>query len=130
MDFDLKDLNPGVEFLFDENDPEKGSVTLRACPQEKLSAIEKITDTVKVKFRRGQKYDVTKRNDKKYDSLFWDYIIVDWSGVTDKGKKMICNAANKVKLMNRSVYFSGFVADCLEQLGEAQIKKQKETEKN
>jgi hypothetical protein len=130
MDFNLNDLNPGAEFFFDEKDKSKGSVTLRACPPDAMKKITKITDSIKIKYHRGQRHEVAKRDEKKFDKLFWDYVILDWQGVTDNGKPLKCNVANKVKLVCGSVVFAEFVADSLEQLGFDQVEKNKAAEKN
>ena len=130
MDFNLEELNPGVTFFFDDPDESKGSVTLRVCPPDELTRIEKITDEVKVKYRRGQRHEYKERDDKKFDLMLWDYTIVDWSGVTANQTPLACTDENKQRLMGGSAWFAGFVADKLEVLGEIQAKRDKDREKN
>jgi hypothetical protein len=130
MDFNLDELNPGVEFFFDDNNVSKGSVTLRVCPPDELTRIEKITDEVKVKYRRGQRHEYKVRDEKKFDLMLWDYTIVAWSGVTANKAPLECTAENKQRLMGGSAWFAGFVADRLEVLGEIQAKQDKAREKN
>jgi len=117
MKFNTKDLNPGTWFYFNEEKPKEGGVCLRRMNAKESKRIEKITDSIKVEFRKRQRCEVIKRDDKKHDLLFWDYCIPEWKCVEDAdGNPIEPTPENKVMLMHGSPGFSNFVADSLEEL--------------
>ena len=130
MEFNLDDLNPGVKFFFDDASPEKGSVTLRACPGDIMADIEKKTTVKRIEYKRGQRFEVVDKKENKWRELFYDYVIVDWENVTAKGEPLECTKENKVMLMGKSPVFSVFVADRLEKLNNELIDRAEDAEKN
>lgn len=130
MDFNLDNLNPGATFYFDDADPKRGSVTLRACPADVSSDMEKKTTTRRIEYKRGQRFEVVDRREEKWKELFYDYVIVGWEDVKANGKPLECNAANKLTLMGKSPVFATFVADCLEKLNNNMLERKELVEKN
>lgn len=131
MRFNTKELNPGVWFYFDEDAPEEGGVCLRRVTSDKMAEIHKKTRSVKIEFRRGRRYEVVERDEKKEDLLLWDYCIADWQTVEDDdGNPIEATAENKALLMGGSPAFAGFVADCLEKLDKDFAEREEEATKN
>lgn len=130
MNFDLDNLNPGAVFYFDDSTPEKGSVTLRACPADVLSDMEKKTTTRRVEYKRGQRFEVVDRREDRWKELFYDYVIVGWENIKANGQPLECNAENKLKLMGQSPAFAAFVADSLEKLNNDIVDRKELVEKN
>lgn len=120
MKLNLSELNPAVFFPFDEDDEDnKGGVYLRLATGEILEKIRKKTTKKKVEFRRGQRFEVEETNDAKHSELLWDYVIHDWKGLEDEnGDEIPCTTENKAMLMKKSVKFSGFIGNCVEQLND------------
>ena len=129
MDFDFDNLNPSARFFFNDVDEKQGFVDLRVVPPDKLEEINKQTNSVKVEYKRGGRFEVPKHNKELWNKLFWDYVITAWK-VTNKGKTVDCTADNKVFLMGQSVKFAGFVSDKLEILSADQDEKSIDTAKN
>jgi len=120
MKFDLSDLNPGVEFAWED----EAKITLRTCNSEKLLEITKQTTKKKVDFRQGVRVTWEETDESKQRQLIWDYCICSWSGIVDKdGNQIECSTANKMKLMNGSVKFARFVTKCLDDLN-AQLREE------
>ena len=119
MKLNLKDLNPGTWFKFDENDPESGSICLRVLNMEKLAEVRDRTVTTKVDYRGANRYESQKHNTGLRDSIIWDYCIVGWEGLVDDDENetpIPCNTEMKFKLMNGHVGFAAFVESCMEKL--------------
>jgi len=131
MRFNLKDLNPGTVFLFNDDKPEEGSVTLRLCNGQALTDIRKQTVKKRYEYKRGARMEVEDFNDELHSELLWDYAIVDWSGVEDeKGKPIPCTRENKALLMRGSPVFSRLVGNYLDRLGEEEAAHAEAVEKN
>lgn len=131
MQIDLNNLNPGVFFPFDPTIKDSGGVTLRPCDGEALRKIEKKITTKRTEFRRGRAYDVVKTNDELRDDLIWDFSIVSWEKLLDTdGKEIPCDLKHKRALMLGSVWFAGFVGECMEQLNKASSELRELQEKN
>jgi len=130
MDFNLEDLNPGVTFYFDDAEPEKGSVTLRACPGDVMADIEKKTTTKRVEYKRGQRFEVVDKKEDKWRELFYDYVILGWENISANGAPLECTKENKLTLMGQSPVFAVFVADRLEKLNNELIDRAEAAEKN
>lgn len=128
MKFDLENLNPGVFFPFEDSE---GGITIRLASGEALNDIDKKCVKKKVEYRKGQRYEVVNVNDEKRSTLLWDYVIVDWEGVTDlEGNPIPCTQENKHRLMIGSTRFSNFVSKCVENLAEDIEEIEEELEKN
>jgi len=131
MKIDLDNLNPGVFFLFDEDNEKEGGATIRLANGEILSKIDEKCITKKTKMTRRGSVEEVKENKDLRNEMLWDYVIVDWKGVEDlKGKEIPCTKANKVKLMKGSVKFSSFVGNCIDQLNEDFESYEEDLEKN
>jgi hypothetical protein len=118
MKFNLKDLNPGAKFYFDENDPAKGSITLRALNMEALDAIRAKTTKRRVEYVHGRRHEVVEPDESIMRAdLTWAYVIQDWEGIEDEnGQPIPCTDENKAALMRGSLVFFRIVSDFLEQL--------------
>ena len=116
--FDLEDLNPSVKFLFDDIDPDGGSVTLRVCSGAALDEIRAKTVKTRVEYKRGGRFEVTETDDKAMSQGIWDYSITDWDIEDAKGTPVPCTAANKAKLMSESPAFSKRISAFLSRLQE------------
>ena len=119
MKLNLKDLNPGTWFKFDEEDPESGSICLRVLNAGKLAEIRDETITTEVEYKSGQRFEYQSMDNSARDGIIWDYCIVDWKDLIDDDETPIeCTTENKIKLMNGHVGFSMWVEKCLEKLNE------------
>ena len=134
--FDLKNLNPGVKFFFDEND-EKGSfVVLRTASAAALDNIRKQAVKVKPEYRnnpktnRLERIEVIEIDEALQSRLLWDYAIMEWSIMDAEGKTIPCTADMKFLLMNESKVFSEFVSKCLDRLNEDESARQEAAAKN
>jgi len=117
MKLNLKDLNPGTWFKFDEGDPESGSICLRVLNAGKLAEIRDKTVKTKVEYRGANRYEYQNMDNAARDRIIWDYCIVDWQGLVDDEEVPIeCTTETKIALMNGHVGFSMFVESCLEKL--------------
>ncbi len=126
--FDLNDLNPGVEFEYEEGG---GKVTLRVCAGDDYKEIRKKTTKKKVEFKNGQRHEFEVVDDDLQSRLLWDFCIVDWEDFFDADKKPIpCNIETKNLLMGKSLQFSKFVLEKIQELSDAQERDREEEEKN
>lgn len=117
MKFNLKDLNPGAKFYFDENDPAKGSITLRALNMEALDNIRAKTVKRRAEYVNGQRHEVFETDESMRADLTWAYVIQDWEGIEDEnGQPIPCTDENKAALMRGSLLFSRLVSDFLARL--------------
>lgn len=117
MKFNMKDLNPGTWFKFNEDDPESGSICLRVLNAGKLAEIRDKTIKTEVEYRGENRYEYQKMDNAGRDNIIWDYCIVDWRDLVDDEENPIeCTTENKIKLMNGHVGFSTFVESCMERL--------------
>ena len=133
MKLNLKDLNPGTWFKFDEGDPESGSICLRVLNMEKLAEIRDKTVETKVDFHGANRFESQKHNTSLRDSIIWDYCIVDWEGLVDDDANetpIPCNTEMKLKIMNKHVGFASFVEYCLEKLNKLNDAHSEYLEKN
>ena len=132
MRYDLKNLNPGIWFFFDEDKgDEGGSVCLRICDSDILREIRKQTIKQKVIYKDHQRYEYEDENEDLRNELIWDYCVVDWKGVFDQDDHLVpCNKEMKMLLMGKSVTFATFVTDKLKELNNIESDRQEELEKN
>jgi hypothetical protein len=123
MQVDMKDLNPGVFFPFDE-DNEKDGITLRVMNTKELERIFLRTQVKKVEVKgnppsRFTYSEYKKDGEEKEFEMTWDYCIMDWKGVIGAdGKEIPCTSTNKVALMSQSHKFSSFVTSCAKKINE------------
>ena len=128
MKFDLKNLNPGAFFPFDEGE---GGVTIRVANAKILEEIDKKCTKKKVEYKRGQRFETIDDDQKLRSELLWDYVIIDWEGVEDiEGNEIPCNKDNKILLMKESVKFSSFIGKCVEKLSDDEAEYAEDQEKN
>ena len=131
MKLNLKDLNPGTWFKFDENDPESGSICLRVLNAGKLAEIRDKTIKTQVEYRGTNRFEYQDMDNAARDRIIWDYCIVDWKGLTDDEDNPIeCTTENKIKLMNGHVGFSLFVESCMERVNKQNEIYREYSEKN
>ena len=117
MKINLKDLNPGTWFKFDESDSESGEICLRVLNSGKLAEIRDKTVKTKVEYRGANRYEYQDMDNAARDRIIWDYCIVDWKGLVDDEEVPIeCTTETKIAVMNGHVGFSLFVESCLEKL--------------
>ncbi len=116
--FDIE--SKGQWCYFDPKHEELGGVCLRAPTAEVTESIEKMTVTVKKKFKRG-----VWREDKTTDTqlaskLMWDFCIVDWKQVVlvKDTPPADCTKENKSRAV-KNWEFLRFVNDKLDELMEA-----------
>ena len=129
--FSLKDPNPGVWFVFDENDPKSGRICIRVMNSAKGLEIDKATSKKRTEYRQGQRFEVSDIDDKKRSQLFWDYVIVDWERLEDDdGNPIECTSENKYKLMLENVGFASYVGACIAKMNENYEAQRESVEKN
>lgn len=116
--FDIE--SKGQWFYFDPENESLGGVCLRAPTAEETERIEKLTVTVKKKFKRGQWREDKIEDTKLASKLMWDFCIVDWKEVVlDKDQSPAeCTKENKVRAV-KNWEFLRFVNDKLDELMEA-----------
>lgn len=109
--------NEGTWFYFDDDDHDKGGVSLRELSTDQIEQIERITVKTKKKFKRGVAYDDVTTNEKLANKLRWDYCIVDWKNIALDGSELECTRDNKEKMM-KVIDFIAWLADQIEKLTE------------
>lgn len=122
MPFDLKNLNAGARFYWDDTRTEW--VEIRTLSVNEMKRIRK--DAVKkgVEYYRDKRGGKVHRieyedmNDDKFSDSMWDYVIVNWNILDKAGKKIPCTRENKLLLMGNSIEFAKFVSDNLAKLTE------------
>ncbi len=129
--FSLKDPNPGVWFLFDENDLNSGRICIRVLNAAKGQEIAKATTKKRTEYKSGQRFEVSEVDEDRRSQMLWEYTIIDWERLEDdEGKLIACNPENRSKLMLENIKFSLFVGICISKLN-AEYETQREAiEKN
>jgi len=131
MKFNLKDLNPGTWFYFDESNPDDGSIKIRVLSAGKLAEIRDKTIKTEAEYRDGKRHEYQVVDNAARDCIVWDYCIVDWENLfDDDGAPIECTAENKLTVMNEHVGFASFVNACLKRLNREQLKIDEDSEKN
>ncbi len=131
MKFNLKDLNPGTWFYFDDSKPDDGKISIRVLNSKRLAEIRTGTVKTEVEYRSGNRHEFQVIDHAKRDEMIWDYCIVDWEKLTDDEDNPIeCNTANKIELMNNHIGFSTFVESCLTRLNNDAVTYAEYSEKN
>jgi hypothetical protein len=129
--FNLKDLNPGTWFDFNEDDPKSGRICLRVLNEEAKENIRKTTVKRVETFKKGQRFIDYDVNEKLNSEMTWDYVIVSWERLEDNDDQPIeCTVENKSKLMRESIDFARFVGECLEKLSEMTEQRKADAAKN
>ncbi len=127
MKFNLKNLNPGTFFQFEEG----ARICLRLCNADQYEKIRKQTTKKITSFKNGQKMTTEEIDDRAYNELLWDYMIVSWEGLDDDdGNPIPCTKEMKTLLMNESLRFAHWVSDRLRELTVMIAEENKEAEKN
>jgi len=117
MKFNMKDLNPGAWFNFDDDDPDTGKICVRVLNSGRLAEIRNTTIKTNVEYRGDKRFEFQDIDHSARDRIIWDYCIVDWVDLVDDDEAPIeCTTDNKIKLMNEHVGFSLFVESCLDKL--------------
>ena len=132
MKLNLDDLNPGTFFPFDEFDDDSGGITIRLANGAKMDEINKKCSKKKTEYRRHVRHEYVIEDEKKRSDMLWDYVIMEWNGVTNEktGEEIPCTTENKIMLMRGSVKFSNFVGSCIEKLTEEMEAFEEDLEKN
>ena len=129
MRFNLSDLNPPA--WFDHPEHEGSRICLKVLSSAEMESINKQTVKNKIEYRRGQRFEVEKVNEKKRNELTWATAIVDWQGIFDEtGNELPCTDENKVLLMQNAPSFTSWVLESLEQMSDDGLRRQEEAEKN
>ena len=112
--FSLKDPNPGIWFLFNENDPNSGRICIRILNSAKGQEILKAITKKRVEYKQGQRFEVLDVDEDKRSQMLWDYTIVSWERLEDDdGKPIECTPENKAKLISENIGFASFVGSCI-----------------
>lgn len=114
---DLNSKNVGTWFYFDPDNPDAGGVCLRELSTEENARIERLTVTVKKRFKRGAWIEDKTTDEKLAAKLRWDFCIVDWKEVSIDGQVVECTTENKVRVM-KIINFVKIIVDNLEELTE------------
>lgn len=114
---DLNSQNVGTWFYFDPENEDAGGVCLRELSTEENARIEKLTVTVKKKFKRGAWIKDEIVDEKLAAKLRWDFVIVDWKEVSIDGKPVECTSENKTRAM-KIINFVKIIVNNLEELTE------------
>jgi hypothetical protein len=80
---------------------------------------------------KWERFEVEKKDDDLQNTLFWDAVIISWSGLFDgKGNEIPCTAENKALLMLTQPKFSRFIGECIEALNKDESARAEALEKN
>ena len=129
--FALKDLNPGIWFKFNEDDPESGEICVRPLNAQQMDAMRKKGIKKKVEYKHGQRFEVQETNDEVFQEMLWDYVIHDWKGLEDDdGTPIPCTTENKLRLVLEHAGFATGVGEFREKAAEIIEDQIKVAEKN
>ena len=129
MRFNLSDLNPPA--WFNHPDHAGSRICLKVLSSAEMESINKKTSQTKIEYRRGQRFEVEKVDEKKRNELTWSTAIVDWEGIFDENENELpCTDENKVLLMQNAPTFTSWVLESLEQISDDSIQRQEDAEKN
>ena len=130
------DLNPGTWFDMEGG----GRLCVRVCAGEDYRNIrsQSFKRIKEIKSNKTTRAMEVLRYDEEIDptgalfnELLWDFCIVDWEKFFDKDMNPIpCTKENKILLMNKSIKFSKFFADCIAKLTEVTEDEKEEETKN
>ncbi len=114
----FKSDNSGTWFFYDSENESEGGICLRELSTEEYDRIEKLTVTIKKKWKHGQPYDDRKEDERLARRLRFDFCIVDWKKTSLDNVELECDTDNKVKMM-KILDFAKFVANSLSDLTDA-----------
>jgi len=153
MPFDLKNTNPAERFYYpnyavaiDLPTEQKEWVDLRLCIGKPLQNIQDQTQKEYVEHVQPKKENgkinrraalqriaytswIDKNSEQLHHELTTDFMISDWQLIDQNGKKIKCDKANKLKLLEIPE-FDLFVAASLEALADNKAERGGEQEKN
>ena len=132
MRFNLAELNPGVWFDLNPDDPSAGRICLRPANAEFLERAQKLAVRKRVEWKKGfGRTEWEESDNDKYRELLWDYCIVDWEGIEDEnGNPIPCTTEHKLLLLTHSVTLLNIVRKCLDVLNEQEEQRLESLEKN
>lgn len=141
MPFDIDNLNPPERFYYpDSPDEWVEFVLLDADAIEEIDAqtVTKKVEYVQPKKKNGkpdfrrplQRIEYEVIDEEKRADLMTDAAIHDWHLVKPDGSLIECTTENKLKIVNGSIEFNTWMAECLEIMGERKTEREKELEKN
>lgn len=112
-----------------------GRVQIRTLTAEDMKIIRKQTVKKRTEFKKVDgtpgRFEYEEVDDEKQNELFWDRVIVDWSGLYDgKGEEIPCTKDNKMLLMLKSVKFAKFIGDSLKELSDSETEVEELNRKN
>lgn len=117
LGLNLSSTDTGTWFYFDPDNPDAGGVCLRELTSEELRRIDKLTVTVKKKFKRGAWLEDKTTDEQLVAKMRWNFIIVDWKQISIDGQSVECTTENKVRAMKINDFVK-IVADGIEELVE------------
>ena len=131
--FDLKNLNPGAKFYWDESTDEW--VVFRVMADADLRRLKNKCAKERVEYRRVgkgpvQRFEYLEIDEDAMSEEINDFCIVDWHLLDTDGNEIPCTRENKCLLMDYDPKFSTWAAECLEKIREDEEKKRREEEKN
>ena len=131
--FDLKNLNPGAKFYWDEETDEW--VKFRIMADADLRKLRKKCAKERVEYRRvgkgpPQRFEYLEIDEDLFTEEINDFCIVEWRLLDTEGNEIPCTREYKNLLMLHNPQFSDWAAECLEQLRSDIKKKKEEEEKN
>ena len=119
MKVNMKNLNSGEWFFFDDKKPDDGRINIRILSHGKLAEVREKAFKTKREWHGSVKREWTETDDSVRDRIVWDYCIVDWENLEDEdGNPIECNTDNKLLLMNNQPRFAALVENCLNRLNE------------
>lgn len=112
-----------------------GRVQIRTLTADDMKSIRRQTVKKRTEFKKVDgtpgRFEYEEVNDELQNELFWDRVIVDWSGLYDgKGSEIPCTKENKLLLMMRSIKFAKFVGECLKELSDSEAELEELASKN
>lgn len=139
MPFDIdEDLNPSQKFYYPSSPEEWVDLRIPSDEDQK-----KFFKSAGIKAKREIYTDKKTRNTqilrdfepseeemRKYEEELWDFCIVDWNLVTNKGDRIPCTKENKSKLMFNAPQFAVWIKACQEKMYDDLAKVKEALEKN
>ena len=122
----MKNLNPGHVFEYEPGE----TVTIRHAASKKMNEISKLVTKKKHVFEKGQRIAWEETDSDKWNEMFYDYCIMDWTLKDEAGVIIPCTLENKMALIGENVKFARFIAKCMEELTRAIAVEETIAEKN
>lgn len=133
MKINFSDLNPPMWFYFDDDDPESGRVLIKSLsPKEGEQLMKECSKKMPPEYRGGHRYEIPdKLDEKKYNRMLWDAVILDWENLVDeKDEPIPCTADNKLRLMYEAPFFLEFITKNLKIMDANRDQRMEQVEKN